>query len=61
MDSQTEDTLKLEDIPNVAIKQLLKTTGNREPKKCLQELSRTERDYRSYQLSPSTVVEQQKF
>lgn len=58
---QIEDTLKHEGVPNVAIKELLKTTDNGEPKKCFQELSRTERGYRSYQLSPSTVTKQWQF
>lgn len=33
---QTKGTLKHEGAPNVAVKELLKTTDNREPKKCLQ-------------------------
>lgn len=39
---------KTEGVPKVITKELLKTTGNGEPKEGLQELSRTEGDYRSH-------------
>lgn len=58
---QIKETLKHEGVSNVAIKELMKTIDNGESKKCLQELPRTEGDYRSYQLSPSTVTKQQQF